>query len=347
MDYIMKNLTLITSVVIVVLALQACGGNSKKVTTPTTPTTPTAPVTPEAVHHIQPEDVAGYVEKYKTQQADVELQLDGVKYELGLVDFSQEEKVIVARYEKGFVLIGFDFGKEEPRDFFRIIDSDSDNFEEAAENPIRVLDGLGMAISSEDDNAVFTGSVVDVNSLAQFNIRLVFNESLISGGSSVVVVSGTKAMINGDLGTKSYVQITDLINNHPEVNTLLLQEISGSVNDEINMHTGRLVRNAQLTTMVEATSDINSGGVDLYAAGFKRIYTEGAKLGVHSWCCTEGKPANELGRDHKGHGAQLTFFREMLGAELGPEFYFFTIEAAPHDTVHVMTKVELDKYLLQ
>ncbi len=343
----MKNLVLITSILITVLALQACGSSSKKSTAPTTPTAPTAPVTPEAVHHIQPEDVAGYVEKYKTQQAEVELQLDGVKYELGLVDFSQEEKVIVARYEKGFVLIGFDFEKDEPRDFFRIIDSESKDFSEAAENPIRVVDGLSLAITSEGENAVFTGSVADINTQAQFNIRLVFNESLVNGGSSSVVVAGTKAMINGDLGTKTYVQITDLINNHPEVNTLLLQEISGSVNDEINMHTGRLVRNAQLTTMVEATSDINSGGVDLYAAGFKRVYTEGAKLGVHSWCCTEGKPANELGRDHKGHGAQLTFFREMLGAELGPEFYFFTIEAAPHDTVHVMTKAELDKYLLQ
>ena len=177
-------------------------------------------------------------------------------------------------------------------------------------------------------------------------MRLVTNESLISAGSSVIKVNGINATVNGDLGTSTYVQIQDLINNNPEVTRLILQQISGSVNDAINMHTGRLVRNAQMTTKVEATSDINSGGVDLYAAGYKRVYTDGAKVGVHSWCCVDGKAANELPRDHLAHGAQLTFVREMLGVELGPEFYFFTLDASPFSSVHVMTKAELEKYLI-
>lgn len=336
----MKNLVLITSVIITVFALQACNSNSNKVIAPTG-------LTPEVVHHIHPDDVDDYVEEYKAQQAEVELQIDGVIYEVSFVGMSEEDNLIYAQYDKGFLAFGFNFEEDEPNDFITVIESELEDINEALEDQTNYFFGKDISLAQDDnDNVIYSGSISHPVK-GDFSIKLTINQSLIEGGTSTVEVSGTKAMINGDLGTKTYVQITDLINNHPEVDTLVLQEISGSINDEINMHTGRLVRNAQLTTMVEATSDINSGGVDLYAAGFKRIYTEGAKLGVHSWCCEEGKPANELGRDHKGHGAQLTYFREMLGAELGPDFYFFTIEAAPHDTVHVMTKAELDKYLLQ
>ena len=317
--------------------LQACGSDSKPAQTT---------VTPPAVHLIQPYEVAETVEKFKLQQDELELQIDGVKYDIEFIASLKSDNVILTRYEKGYVLIGFNFETEEPENFFRVIDSTLP-FDEAQENFDRLLERVDITITEEDDNVVFTGTVVDIQTQDLLNIRLVINQSLVDGGgTSVIEVTGDKATVNGTLGTNTYIQITDLINNHPEVKTLVLQQIDGSDNDAINMHTGRLVRNAQLITMVEATSDINSGGVDLYAAGAQRIYTEGAKVGVHSWSDSEGRSADELGRDHPDHGAQLTYFREMLGAELGPEFYFFTIESAPADSIYVMTKEELDKYLL-
>jgi len=342
----MKNLTPIIISLIAAVMLQACGSGSKKSQPPVAPVVVVAPTEPIAVHHIQPDAVAEYVENFKTQQAEIKLQIEGAKYDIELIDIYPSESVILTRYEHGYVLIGFNFDEGEPVNFLRIVDSSLPSFEEAQDNPDRVLDGTDFTISEESDNAVFTGSITDVATQGIYTIRLAFNESLIDGGSSVIEVSGNKATVNGDLGTKTYIQVANLIDNHPEVKTLVLQEISGSINDAINMHTGRLIRNAQLTTMVEATSDVNSGGVDLYSSGAQRIYTVGAKLGVHSWCCTDGKAADELGRDHAGHAEQLTYFREMLGVELGPEFYFFTIEASPFDSVHVMTKEEVDKYLL-
>lgn len=348
----MKNLTTIAISLTAVLLLQACGSDSKKaqptVTPPVVVTPPVivTPTEPEAVHLIQPDKVAETVEQFKLQQAEIELQIEGVKYDIEFIASLTDDNVILTRYEKGYVLIGFNFETEEPANFFRIIDSTLP-FDEAQENFDRVLERVDITITEEGDNAVFTGTVVDIQTQGLLNIRLVINESLLDGGgTSVIEVIGNKATVNGDLGTKTYIQISDLINNHPEVTTLVLQQIRGSDNDAINMHTGRLVRNAQLTTMVEATSDINSGGVDLYAAGAQRIYTEGAKVGVHSWSDSDGTSADELGRDHPDHGAQLTYFREMLGAELGPEFYFFTIESAPADSIYLMTKAELDKYLL-
>jgi len=176
-------------------------------------------------------------------------------------------------------------------------------------------------------------------------VRLVFNEALLGGGNSTLVVNGNQASLFGSLGTQTYIQIQDMINNE-NVDTLVFADIDGSVNDAINMHTGRLIRAAGLTTLMPTGGQAYSGGVDLFAAGVRRIYQSGGKLGVHSWCCSQGKPANELGVSHPAHGAQLTYFREMLGDEKGPEFYFFTINAAPFSSVHVMTAEELNRYTL-
>jgi hypothetical protein len=342
----MKNLTIITLALAALLVLQGCGSSSKKVTTPVVPTTPTTPTLPEAVHIIKPEDVAKYVETFNQSQAALELQIEGVKFEISLVDFFMDENMIAASYSNGYLLIGFDFKKEQPIKSLTVFESDL-AFEEALAKPDRLLSSTKIELEESGENIIYSGTVTDTATNGVFNIRLVFNESLISAGSSVIKVEGNKATINGDLGTKTYVQLRELIANNPLVDTLVLQQISGSVNDAINMHTGRLVRKAQLTTLVEADSAIYSGGVDLYASGAKRVYTEGAKVGVHSWCCVDGVTADKLGRDHAAHGAQLTYFREMLGADLGPDFYFFTIEAAPFDGAHVMTKAELDKYLLK
>ena len=344
----MKKLWVLTLVASLFLVIQGCGSSSKQQTTtaPTTPTVPTTPTTPEAVHLIKPEQVAEYVEKFKKDQAQLEFQLQGEVYKIGLVDFDMDENIILAKYSMGYVYIGFDLQNETPIKSLQVLESNV-AFEGELTDPKRLLETKDIEIEQDGDNIIYSGTVTETASGDVLNVRLVFNESLINGGASNIVIDGNKAFINGDLGTNTYIQITDLTNNHPAVDTLVLQSISGSVNDAINMHTGRLVRNAQYTTMVEATSAIYSGGVDLYAAGAKRVYTDGAKVGVHSWCCVDGVTADKLGRDHKAHGAQLTYFREMLGSELGPEFYFFTIEAAPFDGAHEMTKAELEKYLLQ
>ena len=37
----------------------------------------------------------------------------------------------------------------------------------------------------------------------------------------------------------------------------------------------------------------------------------------------------------------------MLGAENGTEFYFFTLEAAPFDSIHFMTPEEIARFGLE
>lgn len=162
-------------------------------------------------------------------------------------------------------------------------------------------------------------------------------------GTSTLVVSGTDALLNGDMGTATYTQIREMIAANPNVTRLVIQESSGSVNNDINVHTGRLIRAANLATYVRADGDINSGAVDLFTAGVTRTVEPGGVLGVHSWCCKDCVTGDNLPRNDTGHGTQLTYFREMLPVT-GVDFYFYTLQAAQFDRMHRMTREEMTRY---
>lgn len=336
---------ILLSTLIISLILVGCGSSNKSKDNKATTTAPTTPSTPAEVHTIQPADIAAYVEKYKSQRNQLSLQLDGVETEFSFIDFDMDANLLFAKLNQGVLLIGFDVNKQEALANLALYKSTATDLNTILEKPDAILQGSDITLSSSGDNTLYEGSLVSGDKQTNINVRLVINESLISGGDSKVKIEGEQAFITGTLGTEFYVQLSELIAQHPAVKTLVLQNIQGSINDAINMHSGRLVRNAQLTTLMPANGEAHSGGVDLFASGYKRIYQPGGKLGVHSWCCVDGKHAGELSKDHEAHGAQLTYVREMLGAELGPEFYFFTLEAAPFDGIHLMTPAEIDKYL--
>ncbi len=191
----------------------------------------------------------------------------------------------------------------------------------------------------EDESILASGSLVDGSGTStDFSFELRFGV-----GNSSFELDGNRAIVRGDLGSHTYDQVQYLIDTHPEIDTLVLQDIGGSVNDEVNVQTGRLVRGAGYTTYVPADGEIYSGGVDLFAAGAVRIAEPGAVIGVHSWCCgADGETADVIPQDDPAHQHQIDYFTLMLGPELGPAFYFFTLQAAPFDGIDPMTPAELD-----
>ncbi|MEM7367491.1 MAG: hypothetical protein AAF587_02750 [Bacteroidota bacterium] len=177
-----------------------------------------------------------------------------------------------------------------------------------------------------------------------FQIDYQTHETIIGAGTSTLTVEGDEFHLNGELGTRTYQQLKEAINKHPDVHTLVLGHVPGSLNDEVNMHTGRILREAGLSTKVLASSDIASGGVDLFCAGKERIIEKGAQLGIHSWCCVNELTAVELPKDHPAHQYQIAYFSMCLGESQGPNFYFHTLEAAPFDGVHYMSEEELTNW---
>lgn len=203
---------------------------------------------------------------------------------------------------------------------------------------------LTLNISDDESQMDASGYFLKLNQTDTIEFSYRGSESLSGLGDSKLEIVGDEAFLSGDLGTETYAQIKDLIENHPNVKTLVLTSISGSVNDAVNMHTGRLVHEAKLNTKVLADSDIASGAVDLFCAGENRIVEQGAKIGIHSWCCVNDLTAIELPKDHPAHKDQINYFTMIMGAENGPAFYFHTLEAAPFDGVHWMSDEDIQKW---
>ena len=100
------------------------------------------------------------------------------------------------------------------------------------------------------------------------------------------------------------------------------------------------MRSAGLSTLVPGDGMAASGGVDLFAAGLKREAEPGARLGIHAWCCYRGREAQDIARGHRAHAHQEAYFREM--GPQGIDFYYQTLEAAPPEGVHWMSREELE-----
>lgn len=153
-------------------------------------------------------------------------------------------------------------------------------------------------------------------------------------------VEGENLMMSGEINSKTLKQFETVYAANPGITTLVELSVPGSLDDDTMIALAYRVRELGLNTHLTATSEIYSGGVDLFLAGVKRTMEQGAKIGVHSW--SDGsKDAKDYPRDAPEHEQNRAYIEQMLGDD---GFYWFTIYAAPADGIHLMTDVEIRKF---
>ena len=208
---------------------------------------------------------------------------------------------------------------------------------------------------SEIPNPKMKGTTI--TTYASEHLTVVFPDAITVNGSVSIDYNSTSeyAIIqDGALGLNTFNKLVDITQNYPNIKTIVLKNIDGSVHDDINMQSGLLLRKAGLNTYVVDTegesTDIASGAVDLFISGAKREIenNETVSLGIHSWA-EEGNDGKKIeGRDfpkeHKKHHDQLLYFGEMLGVDKGYDFYFHTLEVSEADDIHPMSKEELIEF---
>ncbi len=153
-------------------------------------------------------------------------------------------------------------------------------------------------------------------------------------------VSGAVAVMTGTIGASTPGRMLELLLEHPEVETIRMEDVPGSIDDEANLRAARWVRRFGLTTVVPAGGMVASGGTDFFLAGERRLVEGGARLGVHSWAGMEGEGA-DVEEDHPEHQKYLDYYAEM---GIPAEFYWYTLEAAPADDIHWMTEEEIERF---
>lgn len=290
------------------------------------------------------EQVPQYIAEFKTEHQKLSLSYQGTQYHLKLVNISEEG--LIVSFKRGVAILGFDFDKQQPTSLIEIYEGQF-NLDELSEDSFdsatQIWESNDISIR-ESDNQISYQGMIENRQGSKTQVKVNINESLISAGSSRITVSGSKATLTGDLGTLTYLQIQKLLKTSPQVDTLVIAAVNGSLNDEINVHTGYLVRKAGLNTEIPQNGYAYSGGVDLLLSGVKRSVANNAEVGVHSWCCVDNQTAAELPQSHAAHQSLVDYSQAMLGYEKGKAFYFYTLKAAPFDDVHLMTRKEMKTY---
>ena len=333
-------LTLALTVITVTL-LTGCGGSGGS--TPSSPTSnppSRAETRPEFISLTEPVTV-----EYAT------LQVGNRQYTLTQSDFSEIDDAMATFMFEDNVIVEEAGGEGEPTAAI-IFGENTIQLLINDESTIREVDIENV---SEQASQVLTdGFVLTIEgSMSGIGVRLVYPSSMEGMGTSAITIDEASSSIylSGTLGARTYNQLFELTQQHPELTELHLINVGGSINDEVNMQTGRLVRNAGLTTIIPTGSTVASGGVDLFCAGLQRFIEPSSALLVHSWggiVNGELVSAHELPVDHPGHVQQIAYFSEMLGQTDGPDFYWFTIYSAPFGAeLHRMTDQEILLYGLE
>nr|WP_216600232.1 alpha/beta hydrolase [Ruegeria sp. HKCCD7559] len=154
------------------------------------------------------------------------------------------------------------------------------------------------------------------------------------------VAQGDQIIASGTIDETTLSAFEEVTAQNPEARTLVLQYIEGSVDDDANVIFAREVHRAGFDTVVPSNGLVASGGTDLFLAGNRRVLQPGACVGVHSWAGS-GLVATDLPEDDPEHDRYLDYFKDIGVDE---EFYWYTLFAAPADSIHWMTAAEANRF---
>lgn len=146
--------------------------------------------------------------------------------------------------------------------------------------------------------------------------------------------------MKGIIYSNTLEDIKQAFETNPEITTLVMEDVPGSIDDVINLLASQEIRKHKINTYIPENGMVASGGTDMFLAGKKRAVHPTAKLGVHSWSGGD-MVALDFPKDHEEHKKYLDYYTTM---NIPLDFYWYTLEAAPADDIHWMTPEEIEKY---
>ena len=154
-------------------------------------------------------------------------------------------------------------------------------------------------------------------------------------------LSGNSLIARGEVGGDALAAFGEALYDNPDIDTLVLQWVPGSVDDDASLLLARTVNSLGLKTIVPEDGLVSSAGTDLFLAGTQRVIEPGACIGVHSWGDSEMGSGIEIPRDAPVHRLYLRYYDDI---DISQEFYWYTLEAAGSDDMHWMTPQEQKQF---
>ena len=165
-------------------------------------------------------------------------------------------------------------------------------------------------------------------------------------GIFTVLEDSTTVEMNGTIGSSSLINFNKLENTFPNVNKINIKNCDGSSDDDVNLKLSAKVHQKGINIHLMDNGEIASGGVDFFIAGIQRTKGSNTKIGVHSWA-GENETATDFPAGHNNHLPYINYYVDVgFTQQQAEDFYYFTINAAPAESIHWMTESEITLYNL-
>ncbi len=158
---------------------------------------------------------------------------------------------------------------------------------------------------------------------------------------------GKTVIMNSHIRGSTLKNFNQMMEDYPEINLIKMMDVPGSVNDKINLLVAKRVHELGLSIHIMDYGLIASGGTDFFLAGKKRTVGHCGRIGVHSWAAGNGVTATNFPKGHAHHLPYINYYVSVgFTQKQAEDFYYFTIHAAPANSMHWMTDEEIKKYHL-
>lgn len=150
--------------------------------------------------------------------------------------------------------------------------------------------------------------------------------------------------MNNEINSKTLGQLKKVFEENPKIDTLVMWNVPGSIDDDANLKTAEWISKKNLTFILNSDSEIASWWTDFFLAWKNRVIYDWAKVWVHSWW-TPFDQAKDFPKWHEYHLPYIEYYKKIwMTQKESEDFYYFTINAAPIKDIYWMTNEELIKY---
>lgn len=161
-----------------------------------------------------------------------------------------------------------------------------------------------------------------------------------------MAISDNALFLLGTFDDHTAAKAIGYLKQHSHIQVIVLTANGGSMNDEETLRFGRYIRANGLDTHLIKNGVAASGGVSLLLAGNNRSIGEGAHVGVHAWAQCRSRenicvPATDFAESDEAHSLHRNYIQQMLDKD---DFYWFSIQAANHDSIHWLSEDELVQF---
>ena len=161
-----------------------------------------------------------------------------------------------------------------------------------------------------------------------------------------VLADDTTLEMDGTIGSSSLTNFNNLESAFPNINAINMVNCDGSSDDEINLQLSLKIHQKGINIHLLDNGEIASGGVDFFLAGIQRTKGTNTKIGVHSWA-GDGSTATDFPVGHANHLPYINYYISIgFTQQQAEDFYYFTINAAPANSIHWMSDTEIAAYNL-